>query len=376
MRNLIFKPLVSFLLIFPLFSKAQDEIIVKSSRLVKDKIVGAQTYILNKDFIQSNPSKSIPELIAKLPGIKIKDLGEGLGGGQSIDIRGFGDTATSNTLILLNGQRLTNIDLMLVDFNTISRDSIDRIEVIMGNSSVLYGNNATAGSINIITDQSIKKGDQINTSFAVGSLGKFGSYLSATKTKNNFSVKGNHNLIFSDGYRRNSALYQNNGGIEFSYDNQYYDFYLNLKSNNQFQELPGDVGVHTGSFPNSNGFHIDPRSSDTPQDFSQNNGHQLFYGASFDLNNSNTFIFDGSYKYNKSEGHFISSSFPSVLDTRISTYQISPRLLSDQKIFDFSFESIIGLDLNYAYYYSDRMEGNKAWYKKYKASDLNFASLL
>ena len=373
MRFLIFKPLVSFLLFFPLFSKAQDEIIVKSSRLVKDKIVGAQTYILNKDFIQSNPSKSIPELIAKLPGIKIKDLGEGLGGGQSIDIRGFGDTATSNTLILLNGQRLTNIDLMLVDFNTISRDSIDRIEVIMGNSSVLYGNNATAGSINIITDQSIKKGDQINTSFAVGSLGKFGSYLSATKTKNNFSVKGNHNLIFSDGYRRNSALYQNNGGIEFSYDNQYYDFYLNLKSNNQFQELPGDVGVHTGSFPNSNGFHIDPRSSDTPQDFSQNNGHQLFYGTSFDLNNSNTFILDGSYKYNKSEGHFISSIFPSVLDTRISTYQISPRLLSDQKIFDFSFESIIGLDLNYAYYYSDRMEGNKAWYKKYKASDLNFA---
>ena len=208
MRFLIFKPLVSFLLFFPLFSKAQDEIIVKSSRLIKDKIVGAQTYIIDKDFIQSNPSKSVPELIAKLPGIKIKDLrGGGLGASQSIDIRGFGDTATSNTLILLNGQRLTNIDLMLVDFTTIPRDSIDRIEVIMGNSSVLYGNNATAGSINIITDQSIKKGDQINTSFSAGSLGKFGSYLSATKTKNNFSVKGNHNLIFSDGYRRNSALY-------------------------------------------------------------------------------------------------------------------------------------------------------------------------
>ena len=87
-------------------------------------------------------------------------------------------------------------------------------------------------------------------------------------------------------------------------------FILNLKSNNQFQELPGDVGVNTGSFPNSNGFHIDPRSSDTPQDFTQNNGHQLFYGTSLDLNNSNTFILDGSYKYNKSEGHFISSSFP------------------------------------------------------------------
>ena len=363
-----------FLFTFSFFAKAQDEIVVKSSRLIKDKIVGSQSYIIDKEYIQSNPSKSIPELIAKLPGIKIKDLrGGGLGASQSIDIRGFADTATSNTLILLNGQRLTNIDLSLVDFTTIPRDSIDRIEIIMGNSSVLFGNNATAGSINIITDQSIKKGDAINTSFSVGSLGKFASYASATKTKNNFFVKGNHNLIFSDGYRRNSALYQNNGGFELAYDNDYYDFYINLKSHNQFQELPGDVGVNTGDFSSSNGFHIDPRSSDTPQDFSQNNGHQLFYGGSVNLNNSNTLIVDGSYKYNKSEGKFISTSFPSALDTRISTYQISPRLLSDLKILDYNSDTIVGIDLNYAYYYSDRMEGNKAWYKKYKASDLNFA---
>ena len=367
-------PFNIFLLSFSFFAKAQDEIIVKSSRLIKDKIVGSQSYIIDKEYIQSNPSKSIPELLAKLPGIKIKDLrGGGLGASQSIDIRGFADTATSNTLILLNGQRLTNIDLSLVDFTTIPRDSIDRIEIIMGNSSVLFGNNATAGSVNIITDQSIKKGDAINTSFSVGSLGKFASYVSATKTKSNFFVKGNHNLIFSDGYRRNSALYQNNGGLELAYDNDYYDFYINLKSHNQFQELPGDVGVNTGDFSSSNGFHIDPRSSDTPQDFSQNNGHQLFYGGSVNLSNSNTFIVDGSYKYNKSEGKFISTSFPSALDTRISTYQISPRLLSDLNILGYNSNSIVGLDLNYAYYYSDRMEGNKAWYKKYKASDLNFA---
>ena len=94
-----------------------------------------------------------------------------------MDIRGFADTATSNTLILLNGQRLTNIDLSLVDFTTIPRDSIDRIEVIMGNSSVLFGNNATAGSINIITDQSIKKGDAVNSNLVVGSLGKFSTFL-------------------------------------------------------------------------------------------------------------------------------------------------------------------------------------------------------
>ena len=372
MGTQVLKLIILIFLILPAYLKAQDEIIVKSSRLIKDKIVGSQTYIIDREFIQSYPSKSIPELIAKLPGVKIKDLrGGGLGASQSIDIRGFGDTASSNSLILLNGQRLTNIDLSLVDFTTIPRDSIDRIEVIMGNSTVLFGNNATAGSINIITNQSIEKGDQLNASFLTGSLGKYASYLSAVKTKDNFSVKGNHNTIFADGYRRNSALYQNNGSIELSYDNQYYDFYLNLKSNNQFQELPGDVGVNTGNFSSSNGFLIDPRSSDTPEDFSQNNGHQLFYGASFNFDKSNIFIIDGSYKYNKSEGKFISST--SALDTRISTYQISPRLFSDLNIFSFSTDTIFGTDLNYAYYYSERMEGEKEWYKKYKASDINFA---
>ena len=82
------------------------------------------------------------------------------------------------------------------------------------------------------------------------------------------------------------VLVQNNGGFELAYDNDYYDLYINLKSHNQFQELPGDVGVNTGDFSSSNGFHVDPRSSDTLQDFSQNNGHQLFYGGSINLNNS------------------------------------------------------------------------------------------
>ena len=83
--------------------------------MIKEKIVGSQTYVIDKKYIQSNPSKSIPDLLAKLPGIKTKDLrGGGLGASQSVDIRGFGDTATSNTLILLNGQRLTNIDLSLL----------------------------------------------------------------------------------------------------------------------------------------------------------------------------------------------------------------------------------------------------------------------
>ena len=112
----LFKTFIFFLISFSSFAKAQDEIIIKSSRLIKDKIVGSQTYIIDREDIQSNPSKSIPELLAKLPGIKTKDLrGGGLGASQSIDIRGFADTATSNAVILLNGQRIIIFPLVLVE---------------------------------------------------------------------------------------------------------------------------------------------------------------------------------------------------------------------------------------------------------------------
>ena len=59
---------------------------------------------------------------------------------------------SSNTLILLNGRRLTDFDLSGFDFSTIPRDSIERIEITRGNSgAVLYGDGAVGGVINIVT---------------------------------------------------------------------------------------------------------------------------------------------------------------------------------------------------------------------------------
>ena len=194
----------------------QDEIQVISSKLINNQLSGGTTHIITKEDIQNYSGETLPQIISRLPGIEFKDLyGSGFGAYQSIDVRGFADTAKSNTVILLNGQKLSNIDLSFVDFTNIPTDSVQRIEVIKGNSAgVLYGGNATAGAINIITDQLPGFKDKYSISTLFGSYGKFEGFLSGTKSINNFSVTGNSNYIVSDGYRRNNGLRQKNGNIE------------------------------------------------------------------------------------------------------------------------------------------------------------------
>ena len=164
----------------------EKEITVTASKLINNSMAGSSTIILLKNDIQKYPGASLPEIISKVPGISFKDLygSTGFGSYQSIDLRGFADTSMSNTLILLNGHKLSNIDLSPgdADLVNIPINSIERIEIIKGNSaSVLYGGNATAGAINIITDQLPGTEDYYQASTSFGSFGQFEGFVSGTK---------------------------------------------------------------------------------------------------------------------------------------------------------------------------------------------------
>ena len=357
-----------------LFSQnVEKEILITSSKLIKNQLLGGSTHIITRDEIQNYPGDSLVKIISKLPGIEFKSLyGNGFGAYESIDIRGFADTAKSNTVILLNGQKLSNIDLSFVDFTNIPTDSVQRIEVIKGNSAgVLYGGNATAGAINIITDQLPDFDDKYSISTLFGSYGKFEGFLSGTKSINNFSVTGNSNYIVSDGYRRNNGLRQKNGNIEVNgLINQKNSFHINLVAHDQYIELPGDVPVNAfsgGALNGQNGFPIDPRSTDTPRDFATNYGQKIFFNTALSPNENFELINDASYRFNKSQGFFFSTG---ITDTEMNVISYNPKVKLRNKLFGFSFDNISGIDLNYTYYRSDRMPTTGgATQQVYKFSD-------
>ena len=354
----------------------EKEITVTASKLINNSMTGSSTIILSKNDIQKYPGASLPEIISKVPGISFKDLygTTGFGSYQTIDVRGFADTSSSNTLILLNGHKLSNIDLSPgdTDLVNIPVNSIERIEIIKGNSaSVLYGGNATAGAINIITNQLPGTEDYYQASTSFGSFGQFEGFVSGTKSLENISVTGNSNYIVSDGYRRNNALRQKTGNLEFNFNiNPKHTLHFNLAAHDRYIELPGDVP--------STLFSIDPRLTDTPRDFATNYGQKIFINSAYMPNNSLEIINDASYRFTKSQGFFF-DQFSAHTDADIYSSSYNPKAKFRFKKFGYTFENISGLDLNYTYYkrkYMSNMIGahagrGAATRNVYKFSDTN-----
>ena len=353
----------------------EKEITVTASKLINNSMTGSSTVILSKNDIQKYPGASLPEIISKVPGISFKDLygTTGFGSYQSIDLRGFADTSLSNTLILLNGHKLSNIDLSDAEsLVNIPINSIERIEIIKGNSaSVLYGGNATAGAINIITNQLPGTEDYYQASTTFGSFGQFEGFVSGTKSLENISVTGNSNYIVTDGYRRNNALRQKTGNLEFNFNiNPKHTLHFNLAAHDRYIELPGDVP--------STLFSIDPRLTDTPRDFATNYGQKIFINSAYMPNNSLEIINDASYRFTKSQGFFF-DEFSSHTDADIYVSSYNPKAKFRFKKFGYTFENISGLDLNYTYYkrkYMSNMIGahagrGAATRNVYKFSDTN-----
>jgi outer membrane cobalamin receptor len=106
-------------------------------------------FITREQILRSN-ALTLADVLQNASGISIKDYGTA-GGLKTLSIRGA--TAEHN-LILINGNRINNYQNGLVDLSLIPADNIERVEVVQGGNSALYGSDAIGGIVNIITTKS------------------------------------------------------------------------------------------------------------------------------------------------------------------------------------------------------------------------------
>lgn len=176
-----------------------EEVVVTATRTpaTVDQIGGSSVTVITAQEIEAKQQLTVEEVLKSTPGLTVVANG-GLGTNTSVFIRG---ADAKNTLVLVDGVMFNdpseaNRGANLANLTT---DNIDRIEIVRGPMSVLYGSNATAGVINIITKKGIG-GPGYYLGGEAGSSGTWKTYGGATGALERFDYALNLSRTEAQGF--------------------------------------------------------------------------------------------------------------------------------------------------------------------------------
>jgi len=194
-----------------------DEVVVTATKTTETrrKIVNA-VVIKDSYDIEESPASSLGEVLANEPGLDWRTYGNYGGATETIKIRGMSADAT---LILVDGVVINSPSLGTADVGQIPLNLIERVEVVKGPGSLLYGSGAMGGTINIITkspqrdrfDARVEAGYGTEHTYRLAAenggfiIGDLGYYLTLNRKE-------------TDGFRDNSDLTHNDATLKLLLD--------------------------------------------------------------------------------------------------------------------------------------------------------------
>ncbi|HON18858.1 MAG TPA: TonB-dependent receptor, partial [Salinivirgaceae bacterium] len=219
------------------------EVLVTSTRtpIVYQDAARLVTVITAKD-IEKLPTTSLNELLENVLGVDSRQ--RGVHGIQSdLSLRGGN---FEQTLILINGQKINDPQTGHHSMNIpVELSEIERIEVLHGPGARVFGGNAFAGVINIITTQ--PKRNQATVHLSAGQYGLLNSGAQVSAKKGNFQGSAAFNHKSSEGYTENTDFAINNVFIQSGYQHQLLEVYL---MGGYTDKSFGAQSFYTPKFPN------------------------------------------------------------------------------------------------------------------------------
>lgn len=158
----------------------------------------------------------------------------------ALSIRGFGDNAVANSLILIDGFPLTNPSLLVPNFNSIALSDIERIDILQGSEGTLWGDQAVGGVVNIVTKHPEKFFATLD--LTLGNYNKkFLSGIVGQKYTNGIFVKafafGNQSNQYRDSNQQSTKNIAATLGIDYATGS----LQINLQAYEDTTQLPGGL---------------------------------------------------------------------------------------------------------------------------------------
>jgi len=310
-------------------------IIVQASRIghTPEELAYGVKVITSEEIKQSGAT-DVVQAMEKSGGLYFRKL-SGNPAQAEVVMRGFSQNAHGRVLVLVDGQRLNDPDMASPNWSRIPVDTIERIEVLHGAQTALYGNYAVAGVINIIT----KKGDEPvkSVTVTVGSEDTYGTHLHAS------GPLGDDTRYAADMDWQKSEGWRANSGYEV------YDTRVHLE-----HDWTERFASSLGAFYNWNDYGMagalskqqmrdDPRQSVTPRD----NALQQTWG--FNAGTTGKTLEWGDLSLNVLGQRRLRNSemfsWGSAGDTAINSFTLMPKYQLDKEISGYRNLFTLGLDL-------------------------------
>lgn len=184
-----------------------DEIVVTASALAEPvEQTPASVTIVTREDIEDRVARDVADVLREVPGISISRTGSE-GRATSLFTRGSNST---HTLVLWNGIELTNPYFAGYDWGRFSTVGVEQVEVVRGPYSALYGSDAVAGVVNIIT---APKKSELRAAFETGSKGLRNGDVVASYVNGGSLVSASYETREDDGFAANDDFNQKSANL-------------------------------------------------------------------------------------------------------------------------------------------------------------------
>ena len=318
-----------------------DPVVVSASRmpqLLRTAPIGAT--VITAEQIERSGVSDANEAIRKLGGAPARaDLTNGRE--NKIDLRGFGDAASQNVVVLVDGIRLSENENVTARLSAIPLERIDRIEIVRGSSSVMWGEGASAGAINVILKQpeGARDGAAVTSGRVQAAVASFGGHelgASGEYGMGPWLLDASVKRVRDGGWRENAEYRQDVGSFGAQLRLKDVRAAFRVQHEDQASRLPGALSFEDARQR--------PRSTDTPRDYANAGETRYTAQLAWQATSAWALQLDAGKRERTSASRYVSYFLPEVRSNSQQS-QLTPTVRYAQDFSGVDVKAVSGVDL-------------------------------